>query len=90
MQYFAPDEDQISKYLGIAQPEPITELKEETEPEHFVGHRKIKLASPASSEAEEEEHDVIVFTKENQEIKPMSKSGKSLKRPSTTTIEELM
>lgn len=67
MQYFMPDEEQISKFLGISIPEPIPqeEVKEEAAEERFVGMRKIKLASPASSEVSEEEADVIVFTKDN-------------------------
>lgn len=92
MNYFAPDEEQVSKYLGIPLPEPVVE--ETKDEENFVGHRKIKLASPASSESEgeEAEPDVVVFTKNHGDgtIKLKSKSGKSLKRQSTTTIEDLL
>jgi len=48
MQYFAPDDEQISRHLGIPLPEPIS-IEETKDEENFVGHRKIKLASPALS-----------------------------------------
>lgn len=69
MQYFMPDEEQISKFLGIPlpEPDPVEEAKEDANEERFVGMRKIKLASPASSQISEEESDVIVFTKDDKD-----------------------
>lgn len=51
IEFFAPDEEQISKFLGIPLPELFEVLIAPTEEEEdrFVGTRKIKLASPASS-----------------------------------------
>jgi hypothetical protein len=64
MQYFAPDEEQISKFLDIPIPEPAVEPEESKEEDNFIGKRKIKLASPASVESSEEESpDIVVFTK---------------------------
>ena len=51
VQYFAPDEDQISCFLQIPRSEPVQVVLEEPKEEilNFHGVRKIKLASPASS-----------------------------------------
>lgn len=48
--------------MGIPIPEPVAEVEETKDEEHFVGKRKIKLASPAS-EDESEEPDLVIFTK---------------------------
>lgn len=76
--------------MGIPIPEKADEEMNEEE-DNFVGHRKIKLHSPASSLSEEEEaSDTIVFTKENHVIKPKTKNGKSLKRPAPISVDELL
>lgn len=92
MQYFAPDEAQISNFLNIPIPEPVAAIEEPKEEENFVGMRKIKLASPASVEpSEEEEPEVVVFAKdENDKLLKLKPKSKQLKRPSPTTIEELL
>jgi hypothetical protein len=51
MQYFAPDDEQISKFLDIPIPDPVIISEESKEEENFIGKRKIKLASPASIES---------------------------------------
>jgi hypothetical protein len=53
--------------------------------------RKIKLASPASDEpSEEEEPDLVVFEKDDNEKIKLKPKSKQLKRPPPTTIEELL
>jgi len=51
MQYFALDDEQISKFLDIPISDPIITTEESKEEENFIGKRKIKLASPASIES---------------------------------------
>lgn len=72
MGFFPLDDEQISRYINGPDPVVIEEPKEE---EHFVGHRKIKLASPAdSSSGEEIDPKTIGFVDDPE-------SRKCLKRP---------